>query len=290
MKKYLPVLLLLVLIVPSVALASWWNPLSWNIFSFLHKKEPIPQTQIEIQKTPEEKINELQKQLDELKNQKESSTPDTIPTVKEITKNISNVDNSEIIKKQVQAQLDIAIKAKAEQDALIAKQKIQEEPIAQPPTVIIPDEVNINPIRPLKSNGSLDYTAFNDLNVRDYTKNPKASLSKPVKIMNGIITAFNQGNQNYIEVVDLNDSSSVINFRIENDNNYTIATNELIKYDRVLIYGYGENNVKFNVVGNGGSYEQFQPVIEIDTLFKCSTKSLCAYTYNPGVSKIFEIK
>ncbi len=29
MKKYLPVLFLLVLIVPSVALASWWNPLNW---------------------------------------------------------------------------------------------------------------------------------------------------------------------------------------------------------------------------------------------------------------------
>lgn len=42
MKKYLTVLLLLVLIVPSVTFASWWNPFTWKIFSFLKKKEVPP--------------------------------------------------------------------------------------------------------------------------------------------------------------------------------------------------------------------------------------------------------
>lgn len=66
MKKYISVLFLLVLIIPSIAFASWWNPFSWKVFN---KKEVTPQIQIEVQKTPEEKIGELQKQLDKLKNQ-----------------------------------------------------------------------------------------------------------------------------------------------------------------------------------------------------------------------------
>lgn len=36
MKKYLSILAVAVLMAPSVALASWWNPLSWNVF---HNKE-----------------------------------------------------------------------------------------------------------------------------------------------------------------------------------------------------------------------------------------------------------
>lgn len=77
MKKYLLSLLLIILIVPSVALASWWNPFSWfNGWTF-HKSEIAPQVQTETQKTPEEKINELQKQVGDLKNQKLNSDSTT---------------------------------------------------------------------------------------------------------------------------------------------------------------------------------------------------------------------
>lgn len=78
MKKYLLALLLAVIIVPSVAFASWWNPLSWSIF---HRTEVVPSTQLEIQKTPEEKIDELQKQLDNLKRQTRPTVTQT-PVVK----------------------------------------------------------------------------------------------------------------------------------------------------------------------------------------------------------------
>jgi hypothetical protein len=73
MKKYFSILFLGMFIIPSIAFASWWNPLSWfNNWGF-HKTEPPTQVQAEIQKTPDEKINELQKQVDELKKQKEES-------------------------------------------------------------------------------------------------------------------------------------------------------------------------------------------------------------------------
>ena len=61
--------MLVIFIAPSVALASWWNPISWfNNWSF--KKVPItPQVQINTQQNSDNKINELQKQVEELKKQ-----------------------------------------------------------------------------------------------------------------------------------------------------------------------------------------------------------------------------
>ncbi len=44
MKKYLSVLALVILIVPSVAFASWWNPASWSIFSFIFHTSSQAQT------------------------------------------------------------------------------------------------------------------------------------------------------------------------------------------------------------------------------------------------------
>lgn len=72
MKKYLLILFLIVFIIPSIALASWWNPFSWKIFQ---KKQTVHQAQE--QKTPEEKINELQKQIDDLKSNVNSNSTNT---------------------------------------------------------------------------------------------------------------------------------------------------------------------------------------------------------------------
>lgn len=64
MKKYISMAVLVVFIVPSIALASWWNPLSWDIFTFLHKKEIVTQTQItETQNTPENTISKKEQEI-----------------------------------------------------------------------------------------------------------------------------------------------------------------------------------------------------------------------------------
>ena len=47
MKKfnaYLVIILLTVLIIPSVAFASWWNPFSWNIWNQIFNKQTSMQT------------------------------------------------------------------------------------------------------------------------------------------------------------------------------------------------------------------------------------------------------
>ena len=76
MKKYISVLFLLTFIIPSVTFASWWNPLSWFNGWRFNKIEKIEETQkIKLEKTPEQQINDLQKQLDELKNQQDIKIP-----------------------------------------------------------------------------------------------------------------------------------------------------------------------------------------------------------------------
>lgn len=100
MKKSILVLFLLIFIAPSVALASWWNPISWfNNWSF-NKKEVAPKVQVDIQKTPEEKIEELQKQLDELKNKETNITPP-------VAQNIPTKSKNKNIKQQSVQTIDV---------------------------------------------------------------------------------------------------------------------------------------------------------------------------------------
>jgi len=114
MKKYISIAILVVFIIPSIAFASWWNPLSWfNNWNFNKgEKTTEVQKQLSEQKvTSEEKINELQKQIDELKNKdvpitagevkKETTINPRIetkkvatPTIKDVCLNIDGIQAS----------------------------------------------------------------------------------------------------------------------------------------------------------------------------------------------------
>ncbi len=86
MKKYFSILLLIVFIVPAIASASWWNPFSWKVFK---KKQVAPQVQIiNTEKTSEQKIDELQKQIDELNNKK--------PNIQKLEPIVSKKNSKEI--------------------------------------------------------------------------------------------------------------------------------------------------------------------------------------------------
>ena len=121
------VLVIAIVLVPQITFASWWNPLSWNIFSFLHKKEAVTQVQKIEEKTPEEKINELQKQVNDLKNNQQTIKIEAKPVVKEIKKIVPVVDNSAIIKAEIKAKIDAELKLKAEQEAIVVRQKAEQD-------------------------------------------------------------------------------------------------------------------------------------------------------------------
>lgn len=77
------------------ASALWWNPFTWKIFQ---KQEPIPQVQTIPEKTTEEKINELQKQLDNLKKEQATTTPAVVaPTPTPIVKKEVKKTNTVIV-------------------------------------------------------------------------------------------------------------------------------------------------------------------------------------------------
>ncbi len=109
-------ILISVLIIPQIVLAAWWNPFTWKIFQ---KKETTIQVQAEI-KNSEEKITELEKQLNDLKNHQSNNVP---VVTEEVKSKPVIIDNSAVIRAEVEAKL----KAQADLDALIIKQKADEQ-------------------------------------------------------------------------------------------------------------------------------------------------------------------
>lgn len=116
MKKYISILLLVIFIVPSIAFASWWNLGSWGIFSFLHKKESSRQTPVVDNKNYEDKINELQKQIEELKSKNTTSSP-------------ASVGAPTSISDEVKAQVAKELKIQAVANALNNKDKTLSEKV-----------------------------------------------------------------------------------------------------------------------------------------------------------------
>jgi ElaB/YqjD/DUF883 family membrane-anchored ribosome-binding protein len=121
MKKYLTIFILTVIIVPSIALASWWNPFSWNwkaLFNFV-TREGV-QTEI---KTPENKPIE-------------NST--SISVLKEIKKDVPVVDDSINEEKEAQVKTEAELKNKIDpvlkeikKDVPVVDDLINEEKEAQ---------------------------------------------------------------------------------------------------------------------------------------------------------------
>jgi multidrug efflux pump subunit AcrA (membrane-fusion protein) len=93
------------LILPNLVFASWWNPFSWNIYKWLFVR-PIKTENIIV-------------------------STSTIKSVASTTNsNIVNkpvIDNSAVIKAQVDAQVKATLKAKVDEDAKIAQQKIDDQ-------------------------------------------------------------------------------------------------------------------------------------------------------------------
>lgn len=219
----------------------------------------------------------------------EISNTDTASSQETVMNESLNTQDSSVVEKNT---LNTGIK-KPETQPIVADLKSSE---TQKPEVVTPtqtEEIITNlSLTKYKEDGTLDFIKYNPLNVLDYIKNNKASLDKPVKIINAVVVGFNQGTENYIEVIDYDDSSSVpksIEIRVSNDNDYTKITNEINKWDRIIVYGIGSASVKFNINTNSGSYESYEPTIDLDGIYRCdiSPETKCINNYQFGVKKIF---
>lgn len=116
MKKYFLLFLLAILITPTVSFAAWWNPFIWRVFQ---KKQTTSQM-VGIQNTPEEKIIELQKELDQLKKQSESK-PAVVPTE---TKKLHSIQSSvKIVPKKVDSVKDVEVQKQVEPEKVVSNEE-----------------------------------------------------------------------------------------------------------------------------------------------------------------------
>lgn len=188
MKKYITILFLIAFITPSVALASWWNPFSWfSNWNFV-KKETITQVQEETQKNLESRINESEKQ-------EQSST---VPPIKEIKKTVFS-NNSALIQEQVHIQTEARLRAKAEQDALIAKQKEAE------------NQAKINALKTELEKQSKELEQLNE-NVNQISKNTDKIVQNTTKGPEPIQPTYQPKPD--IQVVIFNDKPLSVEYKI----------------------------------------------------------------------------
>lgn len=128
-------------LLPHIALASWWNPVSWfNNWSISKKVDP--QTQV-----LENRVRELEQKLNTVTAVappperlastssvvvlKPATTTKTVPSTVDraiiakqpLIQPRKPIDNTAIIKQEVRKEVEATLKARADQDALIAKQK-----------------------------------------------------------------------------------------------------------------------------------------------------------------------
>src|SRR3989338_11472806 len=112
MKSYKQVFVVLavgIFIAPQIAFASWWNPLSWKLFSGVRQVPASVQVKTKATSTPEQSIKQnietTQKnaKTEDIKPKKEVAKPPAIsptPTSKTTNKiSATNFSNSQIIKK-----------------------------------------------------------------------------------------------------------------------------------------------------------------------------------------------
>lgn len=283
MKKIIIPILIVVLVTPNFALASWWNPLDWfNNWHFSNKTD--------------DKTEILEQRIKELENKLEKVSSNATTATKSQTA-VSN-DNKEVSDLDIKNEIDLRVKSELEKilkDKNISNSKPVETLISvtPPPTLLPQDNVIIKPDndavlnRKFDDSGKISLSNYvTEVSVTDYIKNPKIYLSKPIKLIEAKIVDFNTDIDDYIEVVDShNTSSDSIFIKIDNIDDYTTVVDELKKSDTILIYGYGSNRTKFNVVGNGGSYDSYEATIEADAIFRCT--SICRYTYAIGVKEVF---
>ncbi len=130
LKRVLFSFLIVIILIPQITFASWWNPFSWKIFN--HKVDQSPSISlinenkelnyIQSADNSSEEIEKLKKQIEDLQN-KQTDIPVKNIETKKVT---STVDNSELIKKQVQEQLEAKLKAQKEKEALVVVDQEEE--------------------------------------------------------------------------------------------------------------------------------------------------------------------
>jgi hypothetical protein len=250
MKKYISVLFVL-LVIPSLAFASWWNPLSW-----FNKKSTIPQVQqVNVATQPtnptttpkddsKAQIEALQKQITDLKNQQSNSNS---------TKTNSKTNNKVVTPTP-------------------APETIIPTPVVAttPAPVIVPTPT---PIKQITS--PINWSNYTRVNVNYYIKNPLQYFQQPVDIIVGVITGFipaiDSSDSSYIEITDgtVTGYTKTIMLKINDPTVYSyIASTQKIG-DLESAYGIAQRTQTFTVDGTANITVN-KPVVLLQRLDNCN--------------------
>lgn len=118
-KKHLIVLSFLTILAPSLAFASWWNPSTWKIFSFLQKKAPVENVQKVMSR--DEEIAALEKRLSELRGEPTSATNQSNAT--------NAIEDKAALIAEIKSQVTSELKQKATEEALANREKTLSEKV-----------------------------------------------------------------------------------------------------------------------------------------------------------------
>lgn len=91
MKNKIVLAIFLMLLIPQVTFAAWWNPFTWKVFKFFQKQEPVVEQVVEIEGTQNatttdsqtSEIEQLRKEIEELKKSQSSKSSGSSQPVKQ---------------------------------------------------------------------------------------------------------------------------------------------------------------------------------------------------------------
>lgn len=182
-----------VLIVPQITFAAWWNPFSWNWKGLFN-------TPAQEQQSVSLEVSNIATTTQKIATSTSVSTPKI--KVNDTTPKPSSGDEA-LVQARIQAQVQAGIKAKADQDALIAKQKADEQAKidAQSATSASAQEVVINGQsiinRAVEQSGWLTYT--NEKYSVQYPKEYKVKNFTFAESLNGDRTEFSSENSGIVD-------------------------------------------------------------------------------------------
>ncbi len=224
MKKIIPIIILVLIIIPSVAFASWWNPFSWfNNWNFSNKVEVVNIVSNEKEISKNDVLDEKQKiEIRESKNksiqdvQRIQNTSDVInlkETVKTLEDKITTLENENNKIKTV-----VIKNIKIEPEITLSKSIINNDGV---------DRAKLS----IKAKNSIGEIIPN----------------KNIEVTTSVSDSFREV-QNKVEIIKTNDEGEVIYYTPTTTvyNRCGMYMNVTIKIDNIFVYGKTINikNVK----------------------------------------------
>jgi hypothetical protein len=301
MKKYLPIATIL-LIIPSVAFASWWNPSTW--FQSDGSQSNSSQNQELLQRVQDLENKVAQEQ------QVASTTGSLVTSIVNSTSTISTTTNISVLQTKINSLVaqnnSLQAKLTSSQNELattksnyaMCKTNLQAAQNSSTSNTSNSQNTNVAPAPASQTtsnsdsstdtltqkNTPFDYNSYVKVNISDYEKNPSSYLGWGTEVLTVTVDDFlGAGDRgvanNYIEITDAHSSSLTpdkMMVQFDNADDYSKAIYSLNKGDLVNVYGVGMASQQFRSVGSSDSSSSYEPVIRLQRIDKCLGTS-CAY-------------